>query len=217
VYRVVKTMESVGYLVEDRTTSHYHVGPATVALNFIDHGWPSEIVAAACPYLEDLAAQTAETINLAVYVDGVAVEVHEISTSRPFRRKWAPGRIIGYPSAHGKILAAFTTGSTQQTVLAPAYYRPTIDLEVPADPIIQELEQVRQDGFAFSMEERDIGTCAVAAPVRDQVGALVGSVAVLAPPGRFGERERQLHAQAVKTVAAAISTFLGYFPRAQGV
>jgi hypothetical protein len=40
-------------------------------------------------------------------------------------------------------------------------------------------------GVAFDLEERNLGTCAVVAPVRDQVGKVIAAISVVAPTGRF--------------------------------
>jgi DNA-binding IclR family transcriptional regulator len=216
VYRAVKTMESVGYLVGDPSTSRYHVGPALLAVTYINCGWAQDIKNAAHPYLEDLAAKTEETVTLAIDKDGVAIEMDGVETSRPFRRQWAPGRIIGYTNtSHGKIFAAFKSPGSHLKILGPRPYVPTVDVEVGSESLAAELDRVRRDGVAFSLEERFPGICAVAAPVRDQFGDVVASIAVLAPPGRFGLEERRLHAEAVSATAAALSRFLGYLDSEQ--
>ena len=56
-----------------------------------------------------------------------------------------------------------------------------------------QLDEVRRQGVAFDIEERDMGTCAVAAPVRDQTGKVIATLAVVVPTGRFDE-EAQRHA-----------------------
>ena len=55
---------------------------------------------------------------------------------------------------------------------------------------MRELDQVRIDGFAYDIEERYVGTCGVAAPVYDQIGDMVASVAVVVPAGRFTPEAR---------------------------
>jgi IclR family acetate operon transcriptional repressor len=75
-----------------------------------------------------------------------------------------------------------------------------------------ELERVTREGVAFDMEERNIGTCAVAAPVFNQVGTVMATIGVLVPTGRFGPEERRKCAEAVRAAAASLSAFLGYAP-----
>jgi DNA-binding IclR family transcriptional regulator len=216
VYRIVKTLESVGYLVGDPSTSLYHIGPALLAITHINAGWAADIRKAAQPYLKDLASQTGETVTLAIEKDGVAIEMDQVETDRPFRRQWAPGRIIGYTStSHGKVFAAFKSSGRRQKILGPPRYVSTANGAAGPESLASELDRVRRDGVAWGLEEWSPGICAVAAPVRDQVGCVVASIAVLAPPGRFGAEERMLHAEAVKAAAAALSAFLGYLDSGQ--
>ena len=51
------------------------------------------------------------------------------------------------------------------------------------------------EGVAFDIEERNVGTCAVAAPVRDQLGRVIAALSVIVPigpvrPRREGELRR---------------------------
>ena len=73
-----------------------------------------------------------------------------------------------------------------------------------------------RDGVAFDLEERNIGTCAVAAPVRDQLGKVMAAISLIVPTGRFGPEEKASYAEAVKASAAALSAFLGYSRRGLG-
>ncbi len=60
------------------------------------------------------------------------------------------------------------------------------------------------------IEERNLGTCAVAAPVRDQMGKVIATLGVVVPTGRFGLEERSVCVEAVKATAASLSAFLGF-------
>jgi DNA-binding IclR family transcriptional regulator len=52
----------------------------------------------------------------------------------------------------------------------------------------------------------------VAAPVYDQIGDMVASIAVVVPAGRFTPEARLTHTEAVKSAAASLSAFLGISP-----
>jgi DNA-binding IclR family transcriptional regulator len=217
VYRVVKTLESEGYLVGDPATNRYHLGPAILAAaNVTSQRW-GDLARLARPYLEDLAGRTRETVSLAIEVDGVAVEIDSIHTPRPFRRRLAPGRVVGYTaSAHGKVFIAYMSPAERERVFAAPFHPPSARTPADLQALSLELDGIREEGVGYDFEERDIGTCAVAAPVRDQHGNVVASLGVLAPPGRFGPEEQRLHVEAVKAAAESLSAFLGYRARGNG-
>jgi IclR family KDG regulon transcriptional repressor len=214
VYRVVKTLESEGYVVGDPATNRYHLGPAILAATYVSSQRWGELARLARPYVEDLASRTRETVTLAVEVDGVAVEIDSVHTPRPFRRQLAPGRVVGYEaSAHGKVFLAYMAEQDRERVLAAPFHPPTSQAAADLEALSLTLDRIREDGVAYDFEERDLGTCAVAAPIRDQLGKVVASLGVLAPPGRFGPEQQQFHAEAVKAAAKSFSAVLGYRAR----
>jgi DNA-binding IclR family transcriptional regulator len=214
VYRVVKTLEREGYLVGDPATNRYHLGPAILAATYVSSQRWGDLARLARPYLEDLAGRTRETVTLAIEVDGVAVEIDSIHTPQPFRRQLAPGRVIGYEaSAHGKVFVAHMSPLERERVLAAPFHPPTSQATADLESLSLALDRIREDGVAYDFEERDLGTCAVAAPVKDQFGKVVASMGVLAPPGRFGPEQQELHAEAVKAAAESFSAVLGYRAR----
>ena len=83
---------------------------------------------------------------------------------------------------------------------------------VEPDALRAELEQIARDDVAFDIEGVYLGTCAVGAPVRDQVGGVAATISVVVPTGRFGPAERGLCTQAVKSAADAFSAYLGWNP-----
>jgi IclR family transcriptional regulator, KDG regulon repressor len=209
-YRMIRTMESARYLVRDPVTNRYHLGPALLATMYLTDGY-AELAAIVRPYLTELADKTGEAATLAIEVDGVAVGVDLVDTARPFRREVALGRIIGdTANANGKVFAAFKTPAERAEILARPRPQLTPRTVVDADALAQELDRVAVEGVAFDLEERNAGTCAVAAPVRDQLGRVIAALSVIVPSGRFGPDEKATYAEAVKASAASLSAFLGY-------
>ena len=171
----------------------------------------AELVATARPYLRELAEKTGEATTLAIEVDGVAVSVDMVDTPRPFRREVAVGRIIGdTANASGKVFAAFKTGADRKEVLARPHRQLTPRTITDPEALAKELDLVAGQELAFDTEERNVGTCAVAAPVRDQLGDAAAVISVVVPSGRFGPKEKIRCARAVKSTAKRLSCFLGY-------
>jgi len=214
-YRMVRTLEAGGFLVRDSTTNRYHLGPATLAMTYVS-GDHSDFVKVARPFLESLIDETGESVTLAVEVDGVPVCVDMINTARPFKRQTAPGRIIGgTASVHGKLFAAFKAPADRMKILAEP--QPRLTPHTVTDPrlINEELDRISREGVAFDLEGLYLGTCAVGAAVRDQMGSVVAAISVVAPAGRFGPAEREGCTEAVKATAGSLSAYLGWNPGPQ--
>lgn len=211
-YRMARTLQSAGFLVMDPVTGRYHLGPALLAADYLSEGF-AQLVTIARPYLVSLLERTDESATLAVEVDGVAVCVDTADTTRPFRREVAAMRIIGdTANVHGKLFAAFKPDDERERIIDSPHARWTQNTITDPEKLRDELAGVRREGVAFDMEERNLGTCSVGAPVRDQMGDVVATLSVVVPTGRFGPDERQVCGHAVKDVAASLSGFLGYAP-----
>ena len=209
-YRMVRTLESMAFLVRDVSANRYRLGPAALALTYINED-NSELVQAARPHLERLTKETGESVTLAVDIDGFPVCVDMINTSRPFKRRTAPGRILGdLVSVHGKLLAAYKPVEEREALLAEPRSPHTPYSVVDAETLRMEFDQILRDGVAYDIEGVYLGTCAVGAPVRDQVGSIAATVSVVVPTGRFGPAERQSCTEAVKSACAAFSAYLGW-------
>jgi IclR family KDG regulon transcriptional repressor len=212
-YRMIRTMESAWYLVRDPVTNRYHLGPALLATMYLSGGY-AELAAIVRPYLQELTEETGEASTLAIEVDGVAVSVDMVDTSRPLRREVAVGRIIGdTASANGKIFVAFRSAAARAEILAQPHPQLTPNTITNSQALARELDRVMTEGVAFDIEERNLGTCAVAAPVRDQLGKVIAALSVIVPSGRFGPDEKQRYAEAVKATATSLSAFLGFSQR----
>jgi DNA-binding IclR family transcriptional regulator len=210
VYRMVRTLESISYLGRDPSTNRYHLGPANLASNYLSLEYHA-LVDIARPYLRELVEETGESVSLAIEMDGVAVCVDVVDTSRPFQRGITPGRIIGaIPSANGKIFAAFKSEAEREALINASHEKLTPSTITDPDTIREMLRRVVEDDVAYDLEERNIGACAVGSPVRDQSGNVIAAISVVMPAGRFGPEERERATIAVKRTAAKLSAYLGW-------
>jgi DNA-binding IclR family transcriptional regulator len=212
VYRMARTLESMAFLVRDSATNRYRLGPATLTMTYVsdDH---SDFVDAARPFLEELVQETGESVTLAIEVDGFPVCVDIINTTRPFKRRTAPGRILGdLASVHGKIFAAFKPQEQKEAILDRPLPQWTPSTITDRDTLAAELDRIATDNVAFDLEGLYPGICAVGAPVRDQSGAVIAAISVVTPSGRFGQAESALCTESVKDAAASFSAYLGWNP-----
>jgi IclR family acetate operon transcriptional repressor len=171
----------------------------------------SDLVDLARPFLESLVEKTGESVTLAIEVDGIPVCVDIVNTSRPFKRKTAPGRIIGdIASVQGKLFAAFKPEPERGKILSRVHPKLTPNTVTDPKLLALEFDRIRRDNVATDIEGLYVSTCAVGAPVRDQLGNVIASIAVVMPTGRFGPEEQQLCTDAVTSTALSLSAYLGW-------
>lgn len=156
--------------------------------------------------LERLAAETGETVNLAVRDGDRALNVLQVRTSHIVAvTDWTGRGLPLHATANGKVLLAFGGGPLPRDL--PKLTRKTI---TGRDKLQAELEQVRHAGFAVATEELELGLHAVAAPVFDSFGVCVAAASVSGPAYRLPERRLPAVGKLCAAAAAEVSGRLGY-------
>lgn len=183
-HRLARTLTEAGLLHQDPRTERYQLGPALVVL-----GRKAEQrlgYRQALPLLEALAAATGESINLGIRAGDEVRVVLDVVSHQPLRFSQAAGsRVPMHVSAMGKCLLA-NTGDIGDQIdrlgdLVQATHRTITD----RDQLRQELELVRERGWALNDEERNPGVRAIAAPVPRPGGGAIGAIAVQGPTTRI--------------------------------
>jgi IclR family acetate operon transcriptional repressor len=200
--RLLATLERGG-LVEREPGGPYRLGLHLVAL--ADRVLSRlDVRELARPQLRALVEETGETATLsvadgdqAVTVDFVPGESSVVSMARLGRPS------IGHATAAGKVLLAFTAASP--AALDPYTERTITDAAALAD----ELERVRDQGWAEAEGEREPDLNALAAPVRGRDGALAAIIGLQGPAARLTAERRRAVLPAVLSAASAVSRALG--------
>jgi IclR family acetate operon transcriptional repressor len=166
--RLVSALERRGLIEQDGERGRLRPGPAI--LRVAERGMiERNVVELSRPALDALARATGETINLAVPGPDGVEHVAQVD-SRHFlgAGQWL-GCSVGYEhSANGKVFAAFGR--------APAGV---------AGAMIHELQMVRREGFATSIDELELGLSAMAAPVRGARGEVIAALSISGPTLRM--------------------------------
>mgnify|MGYP003473916209 FL=1 len=195
--------------VEDRR--HHRLGVGALKPAGATTARP-DLAQEARPVCRRLAADTGETVNLAVLSGGAVLYVDQVSgTSTLSSYNWVGQHIPIHASSNGKVLVSELDGTELTRMLGElvAYTPSTVtDRALLED----ELAQVRQRGFAVATDELDHGLTAVAAPVRDAHGDVVASVSVSGPSFRFDEARIAEIVPLVRTATHEISSRLAHVP-----
>src|SRR5690242_5064758 len=186
LYMLLRTLVNLGWVETDATGTRYGIGVRAllVGSSYIDG---DEAVAAARPTLDRLADDTGETIHLA-RLDGTNVVYLATRQSqhslRPFTR--IGRRLPAYCTSHGKALLATRTDEQIRRLLPEKLEPLTEHTHTDREELIEELQRVRELGYAVDREENTLGVrCFGVAipyrhPARDAVSVSV-PVARLTP------------------------------------
>ncbi len=150
------------------------------------HNHDSVLIARMRSVLEKLALSTGETANLAVETNGQMQLIDQVDGHYLLgATNWVGRRIPYHASALGKILLAY--GSA--TIPLGKLERLTSKTITTRPRLLIELENVRKKGFAIIIDELEEGLVAVAAPIREDDGRVVGAVSISGPSARLTPRD----------------------------
>lgn len=162
--------------------------------------------------MEQLAAQYRETIHLAVLDDGVVVYADKLQGQQAVQVA-VTGlgvRLSPHCSAVGKVLLSHQPWPWVRDIMEkqgmPKFTDNTI---TDVDRFQEELLQVREQGFAYDLEEAVPDLCCVAAPIYDYDSEVVAALSMSIPAYRF-ERAKKEYRAAVIRACQKISRNLGY-------
>ena len=206
--RLAKTLEAQRFLRVDELTGQYRLGTALLPMTYLARS-NDELVHVAHPYVERLAEQTQETVGFSVWTDGGIVQIDHVLTTHLFKPQMLLGSVTSeYGTTHSKIFLAF---GPEDRLSRLTWGSPMHSLTVAdAATLREELDRVRERGIAIDVEERMPGVCAVGVPVRDSVGEVVASIAVVVPKDRFRPEDRRRLALSAYEAATALSRDLGF-------
>lgn len=212
VFRLLATLESRGYIEQNKATENYRLGLKSLELGqtFIKQ---MGLLRQAKPILERLVSECNETSYVAIFKDGFIVYLDVVETDLTVRVVSRVGsRLPSYCTASGKIHLAHMSDEEIAEILPEGslqQYTPTTITDMAK--LKQELKQIAEQGYAIDDEEMDAGVRCVAAPIRDYTRRIVGAVSISGPSMRFpDERIDKELIKLVTTAGEDLSTRLGF-------
>lgn len=214
VHRLLKTLETRGYIYQDVATRRYRLGVKLIhlGLNMLNQLDIREI---AQPIMRQLVSVAGETTTLVILNDCSGICIEKIDSPHRIRIFTEVGRVIPLHSgALGKAILAYQPEERIREILRKKRGEiPPGVLEDGPDNIMRDLEKIREMGYALSFGELTPGAAALAAPIRNHLGEVVASLGFAGPANRFSSRDLAELTAALKESAAKISGMLGYLER----
>jgi DNA-binding IclR family transcriptional regulator len=166
-------------------TDKYRLGFGVVRLAAVVTGG-LDLVRQSRPVLERLAEQTSETVNLAVLDGDRVVNIDQIAAPHlVVNVNWVGKRTPLHCTSNGKVLLASLPARERARLLRGRLERLAPNTIVDKDLLQAQLLEAEVRGYAYTLEELEVGLNAVAAPVRDSGGGVIAAVSVSGPAYRF--------------------------------
>jgi DNA-binding IclR family transcriptional regulator len=182
--RMLSALERQGLIRRDRNGAYIAGDVLSTFARSQNHD--SVLVARMHSVLEKLAHLTGETANLAVSSNSEMKLIDQVDGHYLLgATNWVGRHIPYHASALGKILLAYGVATIPMGRLEKISSK-TITSRTR---LLAELEVVRKKGYAIIIDELEDGLVAVAAPIRENDGRVVGAISISGPSPRLTPKD----------------------------
>lgn len=204
---IVRTLQDVGFVEQDKTSGKYQLGAALLHLgtSYLD---VNELRSRSINWADPLAARSGEAVRIGTLMDGKVLVVHHVFRPDDTLQTLDVGTLLPpHATALGKVLLAYEARGGYGD-LEP-YTRRTL-----ANPrsLARALMAIRELGWGSDIEEMTVGEAGIAAPIRGYGGLVVGAIGISGPVERVCDPHGQPRVALVTHVreaARAVSRDLG--------
>ena len=178
--RILGALERQGLVRRDRNSAY--LGGEVLLRYASTQNQDAALIATMRPVLENLAAKTSESVNLAVPGSDDLKLIDQVDGKHLLgATNWIGRNVPYHASALGKVLLAFGAASLPSGTLQTKTSRTITTRSL----LNAELEKVRKAGFAIIDNELEDGLVAVAAPVFGHDGNVIAAISISGPDARI--------------------------------
>lgn len=213
-YRLVYTLDQLGFLVHDPQTRTYALGPAVLRLGY-GYIASRDLLEVASPHLEALRDRTQWSAHLGVLEGRDVVYLMRMPTRRAVSSVVQVGsRLPAHATGMGRVLLAGLEDAAIEALYRDARLE-SYSGRTPTTPpaLLKQARLDRASGTVTNVAGYEAGVTSIAAPVRDVSGRVVAAINISTVALLVTEAElRGPLAQEVAASAATISRALGHAP-----
>lgn len=187
VYTHLATLKEQKYVV--KRDGKYHLG-----LHFLNLGEfvkkHNVLFKAGRSEVEGLADETDEYVHLVTEEHGDLIYLHEARGQNAVGKNYFEKKLEkpGYlhSSAYGKAILAYLPKDRVKEIIGESGLPQRTEKTITSkDALFEELETIREQGYALNDEEEIFGTRAVGAPILDKNETVLGAVSLTKPTSRM--------------------------------
>jgi IclR family transcriptional regulator, KDG regulon repressor len=214
LYRLIKDLETRGYLKYDSQSATYGLG-----MRFFELGCVVEqqlrLPEICGPIMRQLSEQFDITVMLTAVYRNEVICLEVIESRRILRLAMERGtRLPFYAGAGSKILMAFLPeDAIDQILLRQPMLAFTSHTMTDPATFKLHLAQIQDQGYALSDQEMNTGAAGLAAPIYNAQREVVAGLTLAGPNSLFNPERLPEYLEALQAAAAECSANLGYRPR----
>jgi DNA-binding IclR family transcriptional regulator len=197
VHGLLQTLQAHGFVEQDRDSDKYQLGAGLLQLgnSYLDL---NELRSRSLAHAERLAGRADAAVRVGVTHGASVVIVHHVFRPDSTLQILEVGAELPlHASALGKAMLAYAPDYALDDLLAEPLTRLTSRTVTPAT-LREQLDEVRERGFARERDEAILGESSIASPIFDHSGHAVGAIGIV------GETDRILPRRPPKQLSAAV-------------
>ena len=210
-YRILQALMNEDFLIQNPETTRYSLGFGLIKIGELAKR-SNNLIKIAMPYAKVLAEKTGEGVTVELLNRNMQVDAVLFLPS-PYRLGGQPKYdhpAPAYCTATGKVQLAYLSTRKIDEYFLRDLPRLTPMTIVDTDELREELQTIREQGYATNLEELEPGLVATAAPIWDLHGHVIAGISVGGPITRLTEDILSGISDEVIRAAAAISKDLGF-------
>lgn len=208
-HHLLATLIQRGFVTKVAGRRHYALGARIL---YLGHTCLQvDLPRRAQPYMEEVNRTTGETVHLSVLQGDAIVNLAVREAKHAVRVETGKlGRVEGpHATAGGKAILAWLPEDETSRILAGEMKRYTENTITNFNDLVESLRPIRRNGYAVEREEFKPGVLCVGAAIRDQAGAVIGSISASMPLMRATEEHVSLVRKSIIDATRKLSAEFG--------
>ncbi len=209
-HRIMTTLLNFGYLERAVEGQRYRLGLRLTELGFRAIR-RMDLRRDALWHMNQLSQKWGEACDLSIFDHGEVFYIEMIPGSYALTIAAAVGqRLPAHCTASGKLFLAHLPAQELEGILGKPLTTYTGKTISSAPGLRQQLELIRQQGYAIDDEEFETGIRAIACPIFDRTGKVVAAMSIPSPASRMTLERVPEIARALAEAAQAVSRRMGW-------
>jgi IclR family KDG regulon transcriptional repressor len=187
VSRLLHVIVRYRFLQQDPITKKYKLGQSAVEMGkAVTDSFRERLIAIAKPKIDALRDTIGDTVSLEVMLGNSTVVAYRAKGPHLIQVLFNPGdRLPIHVAAGAKVVLAFSPPEVVNKLINGKLVRFTPKTITNPKALKAQLDEIRQQGFAFDNKELDIHIQAIAAPIFDHPNRPIAAVVIAAPVYRM--------------------------------
>lgn len=210
-YGLLATLRDFGYIEQSPLDGKYRLGVRLFEVgNAVANSWDVRQVGA--PFIQTLVDVLGETVHLVILDKGEVLYIDKRESTKSLRIVSQVGtRLPAHCTGVGKVfLANLPIGEVKRIIASKGLSRYTKNTITDFRQLEDELNLIRQQGYALDNEEIMESLRCVAVPLRDHIGKVCAAISVSGPLSRFVGEQLETIVNLIVRIGQELSASLGY-------